>query len=119
MQAYRGPRGQGYALLEFTAGRLARVTVPLLREAAPDPAACQALHDGAAARLRAEASPAALFASAAMDDGEARTWRAALRQPDPQAARISVQTVWEAPEEAMEAGSDDTCVSVATHLPPD
>jgi hypothetical protein len=117
---YRGPRPGDQALLEFQAGRLARVTVPLLRAAAPDRDACRALHEATTEHLRvADGAPPALLARVMAEPGMADGWSDAVRQPRPHVTRVSVETVWEEPEAALDAGGEETCVSVATHLPPE
>jgi hypothetical protein len=132
--AYRGPsRLRGgrrpvgdYALVWFDGERLSRVTVLLHRQALTRAEACLATHRRTVARVLA--SGGALDAATTGDDmqrgpGQAQqhaadssdtAWVAEVRRSG---SRVVVETSWEEPASAKQAGADETCIATVTYLP--
>jgi hypothetical protein len=131
---YHGPshtrdgrrRAGDYALIWFDQGRLSRVTVVLFRRALTHAGACLATHRHSVARVLA--SGGALEAAATArdmqhepdqvqqhaQDGSDTTWVAEVRRSG---SRVVVETSWEDPASARQAGADETCIATVTYLP--
>lgn len=115
-----------YALVWFEGGRLSRVTVMLHRKAVTRVETCLATHRRSVAH--ALASGGAVTAANTGDAlqrgpdqahqhaGESRdaTWVAEVRRSGLHAV---VETSWEEPASAMQAGTDETCVATVSYLP--
>jgi hypothetical protein len=115
-----------YALVWFDGGRLSRVTVVLHRLALSRAGACLATHRHAIARVLA--SGGALETAANGEDmqrgpdqaqqhvgeGSDMAWVAEVRRSG---LRAVVETSWEEPASAMQAGAEETCIATATYLP--
>jgi hypothetical protein len=132
--AYQGPsRARGgkrsssdHALVWFDGGRLSRVTVMLHRQALTRAEACLATHRRTVAH--ALASGGALAAATTGGDmqrgpdqaqqdaktGSDATWVAEVRRSG---SRVTVETSWEEPASARQAGTDETCIATVTYLP--
>lgn len=115
-----------YALVWFDEGQLSRVTVVLHRQALTRIEACLATHRRTVAHVLA--SGGAVTVAATGDDlqrgpdqaqqhaGESRdaTWAAEVQRSG---SRAVVETSWEEPASATQAGTDETCIATVTYLP--
>jgi hypothetical protein len=132
--AYHGPsRLRGgrrpvgdYALVWFDGERLSRVTVLLHRQALTRAEACLATHRHTVASVLA--SGGAVEAAASRDDMQREpdaqvhaadgsgtaAWVAEIRRSG---SRVVVETSWEEPVSAKQAGADETCIATVTYLP--
>ena len=131
--AYHGPsRARGgrrsisdHALVWFNGGRLSRVTVLLHRQALIRAVACLATHRHTVAHVLASGGAVEAAANGedmqrgpnvqlhAADGGDT-AWVAEVRRSG---SRVVVETSWEEPASAMQAGADETCITTVTYLP--
>jgi hypothetical protein len=132
--AYHGPsRARGgkrsisdHTLVWFGEGRLSRVTVLLHRQTLTRAEACLTTHRRTVARVLA--SGGALDAATTGDDmqrgpdqaqqhaeeGSDTAWVAEVRRSG---SRVVVETTWEEPASARQAGAEETCIATVTYLP--
>jgi len=114
-----------YALVWFDGERLSRVTVLLHRQALARAEACLTTHRRTVAHVLAGGG--ALTAAAIGEDLQREqaaqrdtadindtTWVAEVRRSG---SRAVVETTWEEPASAMQAGTDETCIATVTYLP--
>jgi hypothetical protein len=132
--AYRGPaplKGGRYsrsdlALVWFDGGRLSRVTVVLFRLDLGSPDACLRRHRTAAAGVlpgRGVRKSAGVVrdTQGGLDGPGQRAgetgdvvWTTEVQQSR---SRAVIETTWEVPVSAMQAGADETCIGTVTYLP--
>ena len=113
------------ALVWFDGGRLSRVTVLLHRQALARAEACLTTHRHSVARVLASGGalgaattggdmPRGPDAQQHAADGGDTAWVAEVWQSG---LRVMVETSWEEPASARQAGADETCIATMTYLP--
>ena len=132
--AYQGPGQVGggrqsrsdLALVWFDGGRLSRVTVMLFRLDLQSAEACLSAHRTAAASVvpdrGAPKGPGVVRDTQGGFDGSGQRvdetgdviWTTEVQQSR---AHAVIETTWEEPVNAMQAGTDETCIGTMTYLP--
>jgi hypothetical protein len=133
--AYQGPdqfkagrhSRSNLALIWFNGGQLSRVTVVLFRLDLPSADAClRAHHTAAASVLPSRGAPKGAvevlrdtqggLGEPGQRVGKASdvVWATEVQQSR---SRAVIETTWEAPASAMQAGADETCIGTMTYLP--